>query len=48
MKLIDEKRIRAVCEPSEMEDGVTWLEYYNGKLKELRKKFAEVQNVDKN
>ena len=36
---IDLKRIRAVCE-NEVKDestGLTWLEYYNSQIKELRK-----------
>ncbi|MCD8378249.1 MAG: hypothetical protein LUB59_05625 [Candidatus Gastranaerophilales bacterium] len=42
---IDEKRIRAVCEP-EIKDkatGETWLDYYNNQIVELREKLQEVE-----
>ena len=47
MKSIDAKRIRAVCEPSVKDEksGLTWLEYYNDKLAELRQKLSEVCDV---
>lgn len=45
IKLIDEKRIRAVCEPSLKENGQTWLEYYNSKICELRQQLSEVGYV---
>ena len=43
--LLDQKRIRAVCEPElkEAEEGQTWLEYYNFKILELRNQLAELQ-----
>lgn len=39
---IDKKRIRAICEPSEREDGITWLDYYNQQIKELREEMEEL------
>ena len=43
--VLDQKRIRAVCEPEfkDEEEGVTWLEYYNFKVLELRSQLAELQ-----
>lgn len=42
LKELDEKRIRAVCEPELMneEEGITWLEYYNREIKILRDEYA--------
>ncbi len=42
---LDQKRIRAVCEPElkDADDGGTWLEYYNFKILELRTKLGELQ-----
>lgn len=41
---LDEKRIRAVCEPEirDLSTGETWLEYYNKQIVVLRQKLAEV------
>ncbi|MBQ8168682.1 hypothetical protein IJZ97_04615, partial [bacterium] len=37
LKTLDQKRIRAICEPYELrEDGKTWLEYYNEQVILLR------------
>ncbi len=34
---LDQKRIRAICEPEVVrEDGTTWLEYYNSQIAVLR------------
>ncbi len=35
---LDDKRIRAICEPSvkDEETGETWLEYYNSEIEKLR------------
>ena len=33
---IDKKRIRALAEGGEKETGLTWLEYYNEQISELR------------
>jgi len=44
MQDIDNKRIRAICEPSikDSKTGETWLEYYNKQMIELRKCIQEV------
>lgn len=41
---IDEKRVRAMCEPElcNIETGETWLEYYNNQAVELRAERAEL------
>ncbi len=39
---LDLKRIRALAEPSMMELDVTWLEYYNKKILELRKELSQI------
>lgn len=38
IKDLDEKRVRAVCEPEikDMESGQTWLEYYTQQIQALR------------
>ena len=43
--LLDQKRIRAVCEPElkDAQEGQTWLEYYNFKVFELREQLAQLQ-----
>lgn len=34
---LDNKRIRAICEPDNLrDDGTSWLDYYNNKIAELR------------
>ena len=33
---IDKKRIRALAEPSLKDENITWLEYYNSQITELR------------
>ncbi len=42
LDVLDLKRIRALAEPSYMELDVTWLEYYNKKIAELRKELSEI------
>lgn len=44
IKQIDEKRIRAICEPSikDEKSGLSWLDYYNSQMQELRSKLKEV------
>ncbi|MCM1265255.1 MAG: hypothetical protein NC200_03565, partial [Candidatus Gastranaerophilales bacterium] len=44
IKTLDEKRIRAICEPAikDEETGETWLEYYTSQIEELREKLREV------
>ena len=47
IKALDEKRIRAVCEPSVKDEitGQTWLDYYNSQINVLRQKLSEVGYV---
>ena len=47
---LDNKRIRAMCEPSEYSAGVSWLEYYNEQARELRAELQELEgaNIDNN
>lgn len=42
---LDQKRIRAVCEPSVKDESTeqTWLEYYNLQIQELRNQIAELE-----
>lgn len=42
IKDIDEKRLRAICEPSvkDAATGQTWLEHYNEQIKKLRTQLA--------
>ena len=44
IRSLDEKRIRAICEPSIKDEvtGETWLEYYNKQVLELRQRLEEV------
>ena len=44
IKSLDEKRVRAICEPSikDITTGETWLEYYNKQVFELRQRLGEV------
>lgn len=39
---LDIKRIRAMSEPEEKSDGVTWLEFYTQQIVELRQKLQEL------
>lgn len=39
---LDLKRIRAISEPEEKSDGVTWLEFYTQQIVELRQKLQEL------
>jgi len=41
---IDKKRIRALCEPElkDPETGITWLDYYNSQILELRNRIQEL------
>ncbi len=39
---LDKKRIRAVAEPSEKEDGISWLEYYNSIAENLRAELSKI------
>lgn len=40
---IDTKRIRAMCEPSERDDGQDWLDYYNEQAKILRNELQKLE-----
>ena len=41
LNLLDQKRIRAICEPEVLrDDGKTWLEYYNAQIFILREELA--------
>lgn len=44
IKELDEKRVRAVCEPQikDMESGQTWLEYYTQQIQTLRVQIEEL------
>ena len=44
LDVLDLKRIRALAEPSMMELDVTWLEYYNKKISELRKELSKISD----
>lgn len=44
LDVLDLKRIRALAEPSMMELDVTWLEYYNKKISELRKELLKISD----
>jgi|GEM_PF-1032897 len=41
---LDKKRIRALCEPElkDSEAGITWLDYYNSQILELRNRIKEL------
>ena len=41
---IDRKRIRAICEPSDKESGLSWLEFYNQQIAELREELDNLQS----
>ena len=41
---LDRKRIRAICEPSDKEPGLSWLEFYNQQIAELREELNNLQS----
>ena len=41
---LDRKRIRAICEPSDKEPGLSWLEFYNQQIAELREELDNLQS----
>ena len=43
---LDRKRIRAMCEPSEYSNGLSWLEYYNNQAQALRAQLQELEGAD--
>jgi hypothetical protein len=42
LDILDNKRIRAVAEPSMKDDEITWLEYYNDQIKSLREELIQL------
>lgn len=42
---IDQKRIRAMCEPSEYTKDVSWLEKYNREAQALRTELQELERI---
>lgn len=42
LKELDEKRIRAIAEPSLKDEETTWLEYYNSQIAALREELASI------
>ena len=42
MDIIDQKRIRAVCENEKKDDKITWLEYYNSLIIDLRQELSKL------
>lgn len=47
---LDQKRIRALCEPSTLtnESNQTWLEYYNNQVLQLREELQSLLGENKN
>lgn len=41
---LDQKRIRAVAEPSLKDENTTWLEYYNNQVQVLRDELAQINS----
>jgi hypothetical protein len=39
---IDKKRIRALAEPSLMDENTTWLEYYNSQILKIREELSKL------
>lgn len=42
LERLDKKRIRAIAEPSMMDDNTSWLEYYNKQIQELRNELKSI------
>lgn len=42
LEALDKKRIRAIAEPSLKDENVTWLEYYNSQISQLREELAKI------
>ena len=42
LDLLDRKRIRAIAEPSLIDENTTWLEYYNTQISQLREELASI------
>lgn len=41
---LDRKRIRAIAEPSLKDENITWLEYYNSQISELRNEYTQLSS----
>lgn len=39
---LDKKRVRAICEPEQKTNDISWLQYYTNQIVELRKQLQEV------
>ena len=39
---LDRKRVRAIAEPALKDENITWLEFYNSKISELRQELASI------
>lgn len=39
---LDRKRVRAIAEPALKDENITWLEFYNSKISELRHELASI------
>lgn len=48
LKEIDIKRIRAICEPCEYSQGITWLDYYNNQVQALRLELQKLEGTSSN
>lgn len=44
LEKLDLKRIRAISEPSMKDENISWLEYYNNQIRELRNELVSIQN----
>lgn len=42
LEALDKKRIRAIAEPSLKDENITWLEYYNSQISQLREELAKI------
>ncbi len=42
LELLDKKRIRAIAEPSLMDEDTSWLEYYNKQVQKLREELKSI------
>ncbi len=42
LDILDRKRIRALAEPSLKDENITWLEYYNTQISQLRNELSKI------
>lgn len=42
LDVLDRKRVRAIAEPALKDENITWLEFYNSKISELRQELASI------